>query len=153
MHLDECVQSKGEENRKFHLENELNAPIANIDVEDWLIDLISSEPPAPVYSSSKEASSKLVKSEFSEPWMDADFEENNTLKSRRNRRLSSTDGSSPNRGDDLIETLDLCNSLEDLVKTFDKNVKDCLKNYNNIDIGQLAPVQVRTEEDLVNDSQ
>lgn len=44
-------------------------------------------------------------------------------------------------------------SLEDLVQSFDKNVKECLKNYKNIDIGQLAPVQVRTQDDLINDSQ
>jgi hypothetical protein len=44
-------------------------------------------------------------------------------------------------------------SLEDLVKTFDQNVKECLINYNNIDVGQLAPVQVRKQEDLMNESQ
>lgn len=44
-------------------------------------------------------------------------------------------------------------SLEDLVQSFDKNVKECLRNYKNIDIGQLAPVQVRTHDDIINDSQ
>ncbi|CAF1030731.1 unnamed protein product [Brachionus calyciflorus] len=47
----------------------------------------------------------------------------------------------------------MCNSLEDLVKTFDKNVKECLRSYKNIDIGQLAPVQVRSQDDIINDSQ
>ena len=53
----------------------------------------------------------------------------------------------------LKQSISLCNSLEDLVKTFDKNVKDCLRNYKNIDIGQLAPVQVRAQEEIINDSQ
>lgn len=44
-------------------------------------------------------------------------------------------------------------SLEDLVQSFDKNVKECLRNYKNIDIGQLAPVQVRSQDDLINESQ
>ena len=53
----------------------------------------------------------------------------------------------------LTNSIDLCNSLEDLVKTFDQNVKECFSNYKNIDIGQLAPVQVRSQEDIINDSQ
>ena len=28
----------------------------------------------------------------------------------------------------------MCNSLEDLVKTFDKNVIECLRSYKNIDV-------------------
>lgn len=47
----------------------------------------------------------------------------------------------------------LFNSLEDLVKTFDQNVKKCLSNYKDVDVGQLAPVQVRAPEDIINDSQ
>lgn len=53
----------------------------------------------------------------------------------------------------LIESIDICNSLEDLVKTFDQNVKKCLSNYKDIDIGQLAPVQVRSQDQVINDSQ
>ena len=53
----------------------------------------------------------------------------------------------------LTDSISLCSSLEDLVKTFDKNVKECLVNYKDIDIGQLAPVQVRSQEDIMNDSQ
>ena len=60
--------------------------------------------------------------------------------------------SKPNKGN-LSDSLEISVSLEDLVKTFDQNVKECLINYNNIDVGQLAPVQVRKQEDLMNESQ
>lgn len=53
----------------------------------------------------------------------------------------------------LTQSIDICNSLEDLVKTFDHNVKKCLSNYKDIDVGQLAPVQVRSQEQLMNESQ
>ena len=53
----------------------------------------------------------------------------------------------------LVDSIDMCNSLEDLVKTFDQNVKKCLSNYKDIDIGQLAPVQVRSQEQLMHESQ
>ena len=54
---------------------------------------------------------------------------------------------------DSTDQSSLFNSLEDLVKTFDQNVKKCLSNYKDVDVGQLAPVQVRAPEDIINDSQ
>lgn len=68
---------------------------------------------------------------------------------------SSGDGVSTDHQVDgnLAEAIDLCNSLEDLVKTFDKNVKECFTKFKNIDVGQLAPVQVRSQDDIINDSQ
>ncbi len=53
----------------------------------------------------------------------------------------------------LVDSIEIANSLEDLVKTFDQNVKKCLSTYKDIDIGQLAPVQVRSQEQLINESQ
>ena len=47
----------------------------------------------------------------------------------------------------------LCKSLEDLVNTFDVNIKKCFDNYKDVDISKLAPVQVRNPEDIMNDSQ
>lgn len=136
MHLDSSAVIEMSR-QKFQME-ELNAPIANMDLEDWL-DLITT---TTYDEKSKSIDEKLTNS-------DANLHERtkiNKHSSSRTRLDSSSSGS-------LIDSIDLCNSLEDLVKTFDKNVKECLRNYKNIDIGQLAPVQLRTQEDLINDSQ
>lgn len=115
----------GKCHQQYHLDNEINAPIADLDLEDWL-DLITSS---------------------------ANIEE---TKSEKKRIVDTSNESTTNfkeSNSNLVDSIDLCSSLEDLVKTFDKNVKECLTNYKNIDIGQLAPVQVRLQEDIVNDSQ
>lgn len=67
--------------------------------------------------------------------------------------IINTEEITPTKKSNLTDSISLCSSLEDLVKTFDKNVKECLVNYKDIDIGQLAPVQVRSQEDIMNDSQ
>ena len=95
--------------KSMSLDDELNVPIANLDLEEWF-DSINSD-------------------------------ETNPVRPEMNKKSNLTD------------SISLCNSLEDLVKTFDKNVKDCLINYKDIDIGQLAPVQVRSQEEILNDSQ
>ena len=108
--------------QQFSLDSEINAPMASLDLEDWL-DLIT-----------------------------ANQEENNkTEKHLKDSKINKQPSSSNETN--LIDSIDLCNSLEDLVKTFDKSVKECLTNYKDIDIGQLAPVQVRLQEDIINDSQ
>lgn len=151
----------GDQDSDDKFDTELSAPIANLDIEDWLIDLIQQ----PNNLSSNKPNDDLeLNDEDDDQQLSSSSECNKVNKSlsnrnhHRRRRLSEslTSGgqnqtSSSNEAPD--EQPDLCNSLEDLVKTFDKNVKECLKNYKNIDIGQLAPVQVRTEDDLVNDSQ
>jgi hypothetical protein len=109
MHL---VDNNGRNSRKksMSLDDELNVPIANLDLEEWF-DSINSNDEEPIRS-------------------------NET-----------------NKKSNLTDSISLCSSLEDLVKSFDKNVKECLINYKDIDIGQLAPVQVRSQEEILNDSQ
>jgi hypothetical protein len=109
--------------QQYHLDNEINAPIANLDLEDWL-DFITA---STENEETKQEKQKIEKSD---------------AQNLKNKPSSN-----------LVDSIDLCKSLEDLVKTFDKNVKECLTNYKNVDIGQLAPVQVRLQEDIVNDSQ
>ena len=109
--------------QQYHLDNEINAPIANLDLEDWL-DFITASTDN---EETKQEKQKIEKSD---------------AQNLKNKPSSN-----------LVDSIDLCSSLEDLVKTFDKNVKECLTNYKNVDIGQLAPVQVRLQEDIVNDSQ
>ena len=111
------------------LDDELSAPIANLDLEEWLEFLNSDEVGA-----------------NSENQQCASTDESPALKQSPRTRSSS-------RARTLVDSVDLCDSLEDLVKTFDKNVKECLANYTDIDVGQLAPVQVRTQADIMNDSQ
>jgi hypothetical protein len=118
--------------QQYHLDNEINAPIANLDLEDWL-DFITST------TNNNEQTNKETHL----------IDTTNNEKTTKSRSSSSTRDNNSN----LHESIDLCSSLEDLVKTFDKNVKECLTNYKDIDIGQLAPVQVRLQEDIVNDSQ
>ena len=45
----------------------------------------------------------------------------------------------------------ISDSLEDLVNTFDEKITNCFKNYDE-SVEQLAPVQVQTQEDVINDS-
>jgi hypothetical protein len=157
MHLDQISvlpqhqqRNDDDESNSNGIENELNAPIANIDVEDWLIDLISSD-----NSSSNNTTSEMTTSSSAVAFAADDDDDGLKIhnSNRMSKRTTSADRIHRCTDEYAADSIDLCNSLEDLVKTFDKNVKECLKNYKNIDIGQLAPVQVRTEDDLINDSQ
>jgi hypothetical protein len=90
-----------------------------------------------------------------EEWLESLTETNNETSSNDVLNVSSKNKnleSSPQKSN-LPPSSDICHSLEDLVKTFDQNVKTCLSNYKDIDVGQLAPVQVRSQEQLMNESQ
>lgn len=43
-------------------------------------------------------------------------------------------------------------SLEDLVNTFDEKITSCFRDYGT-DVETLAPVQVRTQEEIMNECQ
>lgn len=43
-------------------------------------------------------------------------------------------------------------SLEDLVNTFDAKITQCFRNYN-AHADEIAPVQIRTQDELLADSQ
>ena len=127
--------------QQFQLDNEINAPIASLDLEDWL-DFITNNNNTNIPNSNEEIIDCKNKQEL--PLLNV--KGNDTPLKNPSNNISST-------STNLTDTIDLCSSLEDLVKTFDKNVKECLTNYKDIDIGQLAPVQVRLQEDIINDSQ
>ena len=58
-------------------------------------------------------------------------------------------------GNDVIGDDDiggLSGSLEDLVNTFDAKITKCFRNYNE-HVEEIAPVQIRTQEELLADSQ
>jgi hypothetical protein len=95
----------------------------------------------------KELNAPIFKLDMEE-WIDMFNEE-----SHSNDEYEKNENKENSSSSNLIESVEICSSLEDLVKTFDQNVKKCLSNYKDIDIGQLAPVQVRTQEQLMNESQ
>lgn len=43
-------------------------------------------------------------------------------------------------------------SLEDLVNTFDDKITSCFRNYDE-NVSNLAPVQIRSQEEVINESQ
>lgn len=53
-------------------------------------------------------------------------------------------------GDNFDETVS--GSLEDLVNTFDEKITRCFYNYQE-NVENLAPVQVRSQEDIMNECQ
>ena len=118
------------------LDEELSAPIANnADLEDWL-DFI------------------MTNNDSNETKLNSNYNNKSCNQSNDNVTNNSTNLHKNNsKNSNLTDCIDMCNSLEDLVKTFDQNVKVCLTNYKDIDVGQMAPVQVRSQEDIINDSQ
>lgn len=53
---------------------------------------------------------------------------------------------------DLFDDVSFSGSLEDLVNTFDEKITKCFRNYND-KVDSFAPVQARSAEDIVNDTQ
>lgn len=62
------------------------------------------------------------------------------------------DGSSPRAGGDGFGDDAFSGSLEDLVSCFDENVRRCFRNYSE-DTEFIAPVQIRTHEQVLHESQ
>ena len=67
---------------------------------------------------------------------------------------SSTERSGPSAVDNFNEFNDVnfSGSLEDLVNTFDEKITKCFCNYEE-NVEKFAPVQVRTQEEIMNDCQ
>lgn len=60
------------------------------------------------------------------------------------------DNAQTGEGDNFNETFS--GSLEDLVNTFDEKITKCFGNYEE-SVEKLAPVQVRTQEEIMNECQ
>ncbi len=92
--------------------------------------------------------------------------ENNILSNGIDNHLSTEDSvgniskkplssrSSPSSGemDNFGEGETLSGSLEDLVSNFDQKITECFKNYTET-TDEIAPVQVRTQEEIMSESQ
>lgn len=86
----------------------------------------------------------------------SEFQSSN--ETNRNKNVPSrTVASTPNDNDNLdnmSDTLDdaFSTSLEDLVNTFDEKITKCFHNYED-KVDKYAPVQVRSQEEIMNDCQ
>lgn len=87
---------------------------------------------------------------FSEQLMDASLEAN----FGENRNANETVTTRGNGADILQEGTfsPFSGSLEDLVNTFDEKITSCFRDYGT-DVESLAPVQVRTQEEIMNECQ
>ena len=71
--------------------------------------------------------------------------------SHKTMRTTVTDAVNNNvLGDNFAETVS--GSLEDLVNTFDEKITRCFHNYQE-SVENLAPVQVRSQEEIMNECQ
>lgn len=71
------------------------------------------------------------------------------LMNAKNTALSNS-GETASVADNFTETFS--GSLEDLVNTFDEKITKCFGNYDE-SVEKLAPVQVRTQEEIMNECQ
>ena len=132
-------------------ELEFEAPLARFDVEDWIEFYEQQDSPTAV--SAAEIVGKPCRAPLVE---DDDFCESSggLLRAPRglpSREMSSGSSGSGNFAEHFGETC-LSGSLEDLVNTFDESVTKCCKNYcEQVEI--LAPVQLRSENDVMQDCQ
>lgn len=67
-----------------------------------------------------------------------------------NRNTSAIVGGKENHVDNFTEAF--TGSLEDLVNTFDEKITKCFGNYEQ-SVEELAPVQVRSQEEIMNECQ
>ncbi len=83
--------------------------------------------------------------EFNDFQTKADIENSNNMTTGRAH-------SSVVDNDTEFNDLNFSESLEDLVNTFDDKITKCFCNYED-NVEQFAPVQVRTQEEIMNDCQ
>jgi len=108
------------------------APLATFDTDEWNEFLVTS-------SSSTEANCDVV----------------DDVISATCDRVTDATVSRDIDGNDVVgedDTGGLSGSLEDLVNTFDAKITKCFRNYNE-HVEEIAPVQIRTQEELLADSQ
>lgn len=88
------------------------------------------------------------------PFEDNDYAaafEDSVVSSKKLAQVSSSDPPNHNAlGDNFDETVS--GSLEDLVNTFDDKITRCFYNYQE-SVEKLAPVQVRSQEEIMNECQ
>lgn len=76
--------------------------------------------------------------------------ENSNTESLTSKNIVTKNGDTASVADNFTETFS--GSLEDLVNTFDDKITKCFGNYEE-SVEKLAPVQVRTQEEIMNECQ
>lgn len=76
--------------------------------------------------------------------------ENSNTESLTTKNIVTKNGDTASVADNFTETFS--GSLEDLVNTFDDKITKCFGNYEE-SVEKLAPVQVRTQEEIMNECQ
>lgn len=73
--------------------------------------------------------------------------ENSNKDCERRRDMNTNDNGS---AENFVETFS--GSLEDLVHTFDEKITKCFRNFEE-NVDKIAPVQIRTQEEIMSDCQ
>ena len=83
-----------------------------------------------------------------------DFQTTSDIENSNKITNMATEHSGPSAVDNFNEFNDVnfSGSLEDLVNTFDEKITKCFCNYEE-NVEKFAPVQVRTQEEIMNDCQ
>ncbi|ESN97205.1 hypothetical protein HELRODRAFT_178324 [Helobdella robusta] len=113
------------------------APLATFDMDEWN-EFVDDQPASPCSAVSRmsEASSSVSSSP-----------QNN-----KNNNSYATELDIGDNNSEDFENENLSGSLEDLVNTFDAKIIKCFKNYNeHSEI--IAPIQIRSEDDILADNQ
>lgn len=114
------------------------APLATFDTDEWNEFLVT--------SSSTSSSGTEVNIDDGEDLTNISAKLGNMIVEPVSR---DQDGNNVVADDDNVG---LSGSLEDLVNTFDAKITKCFRNYNE-HAEEIAPVQIRTQEELLADSQ
>ncbi len=80
-----------------------------------------------------------------------DFQTNADIENSNNMTTGRTHSSIVDNATEFNDS-NFSESLEDLVNTFDEKITKCFCNYEE-NVEQFAPVQVRTQEEIMNDCQ
>lgn len=100
----------------------------------------------------------LARFEEAEDWVDPKAREDalnlNTIANNSDLVLDNSGASTNPRPQDPVDNFQetFSGSLEDLVNTFDDKITKCFCNYDE-SVEKLAPVQVRTQEEIMNECQ
>ena len=79
-----------------------------------------------------------------------DFQTTSDIENSNNQTNMSTEPTENSTLDNFSETFS--GSLEDLVNTFDEKITKCFCNYED-QVEEFAPVQVRSQEEIMSDCQ
>lgn len=149
--VDACLIKKSSSKSSLNLDLLLSAPLAKVELLDDLCELNENNASGIIDEESN------LNSEMSDDYDNSDHSDDDDQE--QNDEFQNEKFDVENDNDDnvvetnLINNKNSCKSLEKLVQTFDINVTNCLNDYENFDVTKIAPVQMRTEADVMNDSQ